>query len=74
MDSQLATTIVSTGGAVIVGLGGMWISANQTGKRIDDLIHRFDRFEDEFRAFKEVVNGKFSALDAEIAKLLDRGK
>jgi hypothetical protein len=40
VDSQTITTIISTGGAVIVGLGGMWISTHQIGKRIDDIVSR----------------------------------
>jgi len=34
MDNAIITTLISTSGAVIVGLGGMWISTNQIGKRI----------------------------------------
>jgi hypothetical protein len=83
MDSALLTTIVSTGGAVITGVCGMFITANQLGKRVDDLRISVNRDIDsvrvdikelrsEFYAFKDVVNGKFSALDTEIAKLMDR--
>jgi predicted RNA-binding protein with PIN domain len=85
METSVITTIISTGGAVIVGLGGMWISTNQIGrrldtletqlgKRIDDVAHRMDRLEDRFSAFQEVVNGKFRDLDTEIGKLLDKLK
>ena len=92
MDSAVITTIISTGGAVIVGLGGMWISTNQVGNRIGDMgkrlddmgkridrledgmARRMDRFEDELRTFKDLVNGKLSALDLELAKLMDGGK
>jgi hypothetical protein len=73
MDGTLATPIVSTGGAVIVGCAGLYFHASQMGKRMDDLIRRFERLEDEFRAFKELVNRKFAALDVEIARLMDRG-
>ena len=84
MTDQIITTLISTSGAVIVGLGGMWISTNQLGKRIDDLARRVDRvedslsrrmerFEDELRTFKEIVSGKLAALDPELAKLMDRG-
>jgi len=84
MTDQIITTLTSTSGAVIVGLGGMWISTNQLGKRIEDLARRVDRvedslsrrierFEDEFRTFKEMVSGKLAALDLELAKLMDRG-
>jgi hypothetical protein len=83
MDSALLTTIVSTGGAVITGVCGMFVTANQLGKRVDDLrisVNRdmdslradFKELRSEFYTFKEVVNGKFAALDLEIAKLMDR--
>jgi len=83
LDQPVITTIISTSGAVIVGLGGMWINANQLGaritdlgnridKRIDDLAHRLDRLEDEFRTFKDVVNSKLAQIDSDIAKLMDR--
>jgi vacuolar-type H+-ATPase subunit I/STV1 len=105
MDTALTTTIVSTSGAVITGVFGMFFTANQLGKRIDDvntqlgkrlddtanqLGKRIDdlgnqlgkRIDDlrvdvkelhsEFSTFKEVVNGKLSAVDTEIAKLMDR--
>ncbi len=73
MTEQVITTLISTSGAVLVGLGGMWISTNQIGNRIADLTKRFERLEDEVRTFKEMVNGKLSALDLELAKLMDRG-
>ena len=72
MTEPLITTLISTSGAVLVGLGGMWISTNQIGNRIADLTRRFERLEDEVRTFKEMVNGKLSAL-RELAKLMDRG-
>ena len=81
MDNAVITTIVSTGGSVIVGLGGMWIATNSLGARIGDIVKRMDRLEDkigrvedQLAAFKDVVNGKLSALDLEIAKLLDKNK
>jgi hypothetical protein len=62
-----------TSGAVIVGLGGMWISTNQIGARIGDpTARRMDRVEDELRAFKDVVNGKLAAIDSDVARLMDR--
>jgi len=84
MTDQIITTLISTSGAVIAGLGGMWISTNQLAKRIDDLARRVDgvevglcrrreRFEDELRTFKEMVSGKVAALDLKLAKLMDRG-
>ncbi len=69
----MVTTLISTGGAVIVGLGGMWISTNQIGNRISSLERRFERLEDELRRFREMVNGKLGALDLELARLMDRG-
>ncbi len=60
-------------GAVIVGLGGMWIGTNQLAKRIDDVMRRPDRLKDRVERLQEMVNGKFAALDLEIAKLMDRG-
>lgn len=65
MTETLLTTVVSTGGSVIVGVAGMWIVNSQLAKRLD-------RLEDQFHSFKDVVNGKLSALDLEIAKLLDK--
>jgi hypothetical protein len=83
VDNQIITTIISTGGAVIVGLGGMWITAHQLGKRMDDLKdglnkrmddfgRRLDRLEESFTGFKDVVNSKLSAMDLEIARILDK--
>ncbi len=83
MDAGLTTTIVSTGGAVIVGVFGMFFTANQLGRRIDDL--RADTnsrmkelgddlkdLRNEFTSFKDMVNGKFAALDLDIAKFMDK--
>jgi hypothetical protein len=83
MDAALTTTIVSTSGAVITGVFGMFFAVNQLGKRIDDVSNQLGkRIDDlradvrvlssEFYAFKDVVNGKLAALDTEIAKLMDR--
>ena len=74
MDNAVITTLISTSGAVIVGLGGMWIGTNQLGKRIDDVMRRLDRLEDRVERLQEMVNGKFAALDLEIATLMDRGQ
>lgn len=72
MDTALTTTIVSTGGAVITGIFGMFFTANQLGKRIDDLRGDFKELRSGFYAFKDVMNGKLATLDTEIAKLMDR--
>jgi hypothetical protein len=63
---------VSTSGAVITGVFGMFFTANQLGKRIDDLRVDIRELRAEFYAFKDVVNGKLAMLDTEIAKLMDR--
>lgn len=83
MEPSLTATIVSTGGAVIVGVFGMFFANNQIGKRLDDLrqdsTKNFDSLRQdlrdlrsEFNGFKETVNGKFAQLDLEIAKLMDK--
>ena len=81
------TTIVSTGGAVIVGVFGMFFTANQLGRRIDglraDTNTRLTEFREdtnkglselriEFNAFRDMVNSKLSTIDLEIAKLMDK--
>ena len=72
MDTTLTTTIVSTSGAVVTGIFGMFFTANQLGKRIDDLRVDIRELRAEFYTFKDVVNGKLASLDTEIAKLMDR--
>jgi len=58
VDNQIITTIISTGGAVIVGPGDRWIATSQIGRRIDNVVKRLDRLEDAFTWFKEVVNSQ----------------
>ena len=72
MDNQIITTIIRTDGAVIVGLGDMWIATNQIGRRIDNGVKRLDQLEDAFTWFKEVVNSKLSTIDLEVARILDK--
>jgi hypothetical protein len=74
MDHQVVVAIISTGGGVITALGGMWIATNQLGKRLDDLNGRMNRLEDSFNAFRDVVSSKFSTLDLEVARILDKMK
>jgi hypothetical protein len=74
MDGQLAVVLVSTGGSVIVGLGGMWIATNQFGKRLDSVERRMERLEDTFNVFKKIVNGKLQALDNKVAKIMEKIK
>jgi predicted RNA-binding protein with PIN domain len=64
VDSQVITTIVSTGGAVIVGLGGMWITAQQLGKRMDDLKDGLTKRIDDIAA-------RVSALEAKVDHRFD---
>jgi hypothetical protein len=51
VDNQVITTIISTGGAVIVGIAGMWISTGQISKRLDDLNRRIERLEEDNKQF-----------------------
>ncbi len=37
MDTSIVTTLISTSGAVIAGVFGMFYTSSQVGKRIDDL-------------------------------------
>ena len=85
MDNQITITIISTAGAVITGIFGMWITGHGIHKRMDsleksidnrfnDFSRRIDRLEDRFNTFQDIVNGKFKDLDREIGKLLDRPK
>ncbi|HEX4230356.1 MAG TPA: hypothetical protein VHZ07_16895 [Bryobacteraceae bacterium] len=80
----MATAIVSSAGSVIVAIFGMFFTANQLGRRIDDtnqslnrrideLNANFREFRSEFNVFGDAVNGKLTTLDFEIAKLMDRG-
>lgn len=79
MDCATINTIISTSGAVVVGVAGMYINSSRLGKRLDDV--RADLrdlkaglrdLRNEFYTFKDVVNSKFAALDLEITKLMDR--
>jgi len=79
MDTALITTIISTSGAVITGVFGMFFTVNQLGKRMDDLNKRIDDLRTavrdlrgEFYTFKDVITGKLATLDMDIAKLMDR--
>jgi hypothetical protein len=62
MDTTLTTTIVSTSVAVITGIFGMFFTANQLGKRIDDMRVDIRELRAEFYAFKDVVSTKLSLL------------
>ncbi len=72
MENATINILISTSGSVIVGIFGMFFTANQLGKRIDDLRTDFKELRTEFYTFKDVVNGKFAALDLDISKLMDR--
>jgi hypothetical protein len=43
MDTALTTTIVSTSGAVITGVFGMFFAVNQLGKRIDEVSNQLGK-------------------------------
>ena len=72
MENATINILISTSGSVIFGIFGMFFTANQLGKRIDDLCTDFKEVRTEFYTFKGVVNGRFAALDLEISKLVDR--
>ena len=79
VDPTLLTTLISTGGAVIVGLAAIGSNTYWTSRAIIDLKQDFRDLRGEvrdlrteLRDFKDVVNGKFAALDLEIARLLDK--
>jgi hypothetical protein len=73
VDTALATTLVSTSAAVIVGVFGMFINSSQLGKQIDDTNQTRREFRAGFNAFRDTVTGKLASMDLEIAKLMDRG-
>ena len=68
MSEQIITTIISTAGAVLVGLGGMWISTHQLGKRMDDISARMLRLEGRF----DVLMEKFYELDNRVSRIEDK--
>ena len=72
MDNQVITTIISTGGAVIVGLGGMWITAHQLGKRMDDLRDGLSKRIDDLAARVTRLEGKFDTLMEKFYELDNR--
>lgn len=81
MDVNIITTIISTGGAVIVGLGGMWFSAHQLGRRMDDLVAtvngRFTSVERRLELIESDLKDFFKTQaeqDKRITRLEDRGK
>jgi hypothetical protein len=60
--------MISTGGAVIVGIAGMWISTNQIGKRLDDFGRRLDRIEADIKEFYKLL----ADLDKRVSRLEDK--
>lgn len=68
MESAVITTIISTSGAVIVGLGGMWISTNRIGKRIDVILHLLDMMQADMKD----LNTAMTALEIGVALLKDK--
>lgn len=74
MDSQIITTMVSTGGAVVVGLGGMWISTHQLGKRMDDVVVRLSALETKVDHRFDLLMAKFYELDNRVSRIEDHLK
>ena len=81
MDATLATTIVSTSGAVLVAIAGLaantfWVryALGKLGEQIDKLDHRLDRLEDRMTTQFDHINGKLASLDTEVGKLMDKIK
>ena len=56
MNPQILITLISTSGAVIVGIAGMWISTQQLGKRLDDVVARILALERDMKDLTGAVN------------------
>jgi len=65
MDTALTTTIVSTSGAVITGIFGMFFTANQLGRRIDDIGNQLGKRIDDLRVDVRELRAEFKAFRAE---------
>lgn len=70
------TISVVAGSAVVISaicvLGGAIFAFLTSNRRIDDIIQSIVRLENRMNAGFDAVNGKLSALDTEVAKLMDR--
>lgn len=77
MADNVLIAVIAACGVVISAfcvLGRAIFAFTGCNERIDGIKTELKEFHAEFVAFKDVVNGKFSALDVEIGKLLDRSK
>jgi hypothetical protein len=68
LNDQVITTITSTGGAVIVGSAGMWISTNQLGKRFDDFGRWLDIIRADIKGFCKILGQQ----DKRISRMEDK--
>jgi hypothetical protein len=68
MDTGLVTTIVSTSGAVVVAIAGL--AANTFWMR--DSIKNLREDVREIRTTLQMIMDKLSAMDVEIARLMDK--
>ena len=71
MDSTLATAIVSSAGSVIVAIFGMFFTANQLGRRIDDSNHRIDEINQGLNRRIDELNGNFREFRSEFNAFRD---
>jgi len=55
VDNQIILMIISTSGAVIMGLGGIWFTTEQIGKRIDDVVKRLERLDRPLERMKTSI-------------------
>jgi phosphopantetheine adenylyltransferase len=66
MDTALLQTAVATGGSVLVGITGMWITSNALGKRIEDLGKRLDDTNGNMKALEERIDKRLSVIEADL--------
>jgi hypothetical protein len=71
MDTALTTTIVSTSGAVITGVVGMFFTATQLGKRIDDISNQLGKRIDDLRVDVRDLRGELEAFRGEFYAFKD---
>lgn len=71
MDTALATTIISTSGAVSVGIFGMWINAKETGKRINEVGKRIDDLRNDIGQRIVDISHRMERLEDEFRSFKD---
>ncbi len=59
MDTALMNTIVSTSGALITGICGMFLTANQLGRRIEDTNNQLGKRSDDLRGGIKELRSEF---------------